>query len=224
MGKTIVNKYTYNEGEVGKQFTSDNFEGEIVIVHGEKPTLYVKDEFGVKKIANGDDGVDQEAIDNLKIEITDNYTRADERLKGELLGEISDNRTQMMFEIDEMITQQESAYKSADEEIKQTIGGLSEGILSHTVNNIPISENPEISAEMILVGNYLETPLPKDTTENVITSDNLQFAVKKVENMIFANALAVAASLNDINSKLETLEESLQKIMNRLNVLEGNNE
>ena len=104
-------------------------------------------------------------------------------------------------------------YKTKDTEITSSIQTLESDILAHTVNGMALSTNPVIDATNISVGNYSELVLKDEQFENVTSLDNTQIAIKKVENMVVANALAMAASLNDINrrTRLEVNEVSIDE-------------
>jgi hypothetical protein len=211
MGKTLVNKHTDEIEKIldGSMFNpnKDYALGEIVILNAERPSIYVMTENGPMPISgNGGSGeggdVDQEIIDNLRIELTKGYTVADDKVKNELKGEISDANTILKSELELTLAQTEAGLIEADNEIRQEVEDAKTLSASYTVNNIPISNNPFLTGSDISVGNYSETSVKDEPFENIVSDDLIKTAIKKVETMVFANALAMSASLNGLSSQI----------------------
>lgn len=224
MARTIVNKHFDNKEIVTReQFHENNLyaKGEIVIVNDANPSIYVLDNEGNPKQLSGG-GVSPEVVEQIKNEITSGYTAADTVLREEMLkadaelaDAISNVNSDFRTEFNKQIKTVEDAYKVADFNIKQQITETKAEVLSHTINGIAISGNPVLDASNIGVGRYTELILDSTLAENVITNDAIQIALKKIENMAIANALAFSAALNDINGRLE-------EALKRIDELEGN--
>lgn len=228
MARTIVNKHLDNKEIVTRKQFHENEEyakGEIIIVNDENPSIYVLDNAQIPRqiVGGGSSGgsVSPEVIEEIKAEITNEYTAADNTLKQEMLkadaelaDAISNVNSDFRTEFNEQIKTVEDAYKVADFNIKQQITETKAEVLSHTINGIAISGNPVLDASHVGVGNYTEIIL-NDTPEYVITNDVVQIALKKIENMAIANAIAFSAALNNLNGRLE-------EALKRIDELEGN--
>lgn len=243
MAKTIVNKHFETTEEIVREAFSEDIElakGEIAIHNGERPSIYVLNNEGVPvKIAgdgNGGGGssVDDSVIEELKTEIynaieentnnvtnayteADNvvisgYTTADEELRAEIMGAIEAEIT-ARTEADDTLN---TTINDRATILERTILEKENSILEHTVNSKVLKDNPVLGAEDITVGKYSSLVLSEDSKENVISDDTTQVAIKKVENMTIANALAFSAALNDVNKKTITYVEN--------NVLDENQE
>ena len=235
MAKTIVNKHFETTEQIVREAFNEDIElakGEIAIHNGERPSIYVLNNEGVPvKIAgdgNGGGGssVDDSVIEELKTEIynaieentnnvtnayteADNvvisgYTTADEELRTEIMEAIEAEKT-VRAEADNIINTTISDRATI---LERTILEKESSILEHTVNNKALKDNPVLGAEDITVGKYSSLVLPENSKENVISDDTTQVAIKKVENMTIANALAFSAALNDVNKKTITYVES----------------
>lgn len=229
MARTIVNKHLDNKEIVTRKQFHENEEyakGEIIIVNDENPSIYVLDNAQIPRqiVGGGSSGgsVSPEVIEEIKAEITNEYTVADNTLRQEMLkadaelaDAISNVNSDFRTEFNKQIKTVEDAYKVADFNIKQQITETKAEVLSHTINGIAISGNPVLDASNIGVGRYTELILDSTLAENVITNDAIQIALKKIENMAIANALAFSAALNDINGRLE-------EALKRIDELEGN--
>lgn len=224
MAKTIVNKhFDKKEFVTREQFHENDLyaKGEIIVVNDETPSIYVLDNEGTpKQISGGGSStgggeINPETIEQIKTEIVSGYTAADNVLKNEMLEAIDENNTDLKTEINGKITEVDNFHKNAEFNIRQQISGATSDILAHTVNGIAIGENPVLDASNVGVGNYTQLTLETFSPENVMSNDAIQVALKKLENMVIANALAFSAALNDINGRLE---DALKKI----NELEGN--
>ena len=211
MGKTLVNKHTDDINKIldGSMFSADYALGEIVILNGEKPTLYMMTENGPKPLVGG---VDEEVINDVKVEITTNYTNADNRLKQDLLGEISEREILLKADVDLKLAQTEAGVIEADNDLRNEIEEAKNIASNYTVNNIPIHENPFLTGFDISVGEYSETPLETENRfENVVTDDLITTAIKKVETMVFANALAMSAALNNVNTQIRLISNEIEE-------------
>lgn len=226
MARTIVNKHFDNKEIVTReQFHENNLyaKGEIVIVNDANPSIYVLDNEGNPKQLSGG-GVSPEVVEQIKNEITSGYTAADTVLREEMLkadaelaDAISNVNSDFSAEFNKQISEIDSAYKVADFDIKKQIADTKTEVLSHKVNGIAISENPVLDASNVGVGRYTELTLDLALPENVITNDAIQIALKKIENMAIANALAFSAALNDINGRLEEALKRIDELENNSN-------
>ena len=228
MARTIVNKHFDKRNNVTREQFHDNptyAKGELIIVNDEKPTIYVlNNELIPMPLAvenNGGGGITPEEVEAIKSEITEKYTAADNALRGEmqkaneeLQETISGVNDEFKNEFNEKLKGVESAYLVEDYKIRGQIAETKAEMLRHTVNGIAISENPVLDASHVGVGNYTEIVL-NDTPEYVITNDAVQIALKKIENMAIANAIAFSAALNNLNGRLE-------EALKRIDELEGN--
>ena len=231
MARTIVNKhYDNKENITRKQFHKEDqyAKGEIIIVNDEKPTIYVlNNELIPMPLAvegNGGGGITPEEVEAIKSEITSGYTAADAVLReemqkadAELADAISSVNSDFSDEFNKRISEVDNAYKVADFNIKKQIADTETKVLSHKVNGIAISENPILDASNVGVGRYTELTLDLALPENVITNDAVQIALKKIENMAIANALAFSAALNDINGRLEEALKRIDELENSKN-------
>ena len=222
MARTIVNKHFNKKRQVTREQFHENdkyAKGEIIIVNDETPSIYVLDSKGnPQQISGGSStggGVSQDVIDQIKSEITNSYTAADNALKSEMLEVINDSNVDLKTEINGEIKKVDDFHKVVEYNIREEITATKKDILSHTVNGITINENPVLDASHIEVGNYTQLTLDPSLSENVMTNDIMQIALKKIENMAIANALAFSAALNDINSRLD-------EAIKRINELENN--
>lgn len=228
MARTIVNKHFDKRNNVTREQFHDNptyAKGELIIVNDEKPTIYVlNNELIPMPLAvegNGGGGITPEEVEAIKSEITEKYTAADNALRGEmqkaneeLQETISGVNDEFKNEFNEKLKGIEQGYKVGDFEVTKLISETNNNILSHTINGVQLKENPVLDATHIKVGNYTEISL-NDTPEYVITNDAVQIALKKIENMAIANAIAFSAALNNLNGRLE-------EALKRIDELEGN--
>lgn len=212
MAKTIVNKHFDDVKKIIREQFHDKEEyakGEIIIVNDENPSLWVLDENCTPKqisgVNNGEGGssIDESVINDIisgytaaDNDIINNYKEADKELKSGY--ENAD--TEIIKDYTTKINALDTAYKAKDVELSQGLIDVENSILAHTVNDIAISENPILTAENISIGGYSQLVLGGNV-DYVTSLDNTQVAVKKIENMAIANALAFAAGLNDINNK-----------------------
>lgn len=211
MGKTLVNKHTDDINKIldGSIFNADYALGEIVILNGEKPTLYIMTENGPMPLVGG---VDEEVINDIKVEITSGYRTADDQLKQSLLGEISEREILLKSDVELKLAQSEAGLIESDNELRSEIEEAKNIAANYTVNNIPIHENPFLTGSDISVGEYSETPLETENRfENVVTDDLITTAIKKVETMVFANALAMSAALNNVNTQIRLISNEIEE-------------
>ena len=214
MAKTIVNKHFDDVKKIIREQFHDKEEyakGEIIIVNDENPSLWVLDENCTPKQISGVNnggGEGGSSIDESVInDIISGYTAADNNIiksykeaDKELKSGYEDADTEIIKDYTNKINALDAAYKAKDVELSQGLIDVENSILAHTVNGIAISENPILTAENISIGGYSQLVL--DGNIDYVTSlDNTQVAVKKIENMAIANALAFAAGLNDVNNK-----------------------
>lgn len=226
MAKTIVNKHFDDVNKIVREQFHDKEEyarGEILIVNGDEPSLWVLDKNNTPKQISGvnNGGGSADIDENIINEIISGYTAADSAIT--LAYQSADRELKSAYEaaddaikkdyvtkINEVI----SGYTAKDTEISQALIDTESEILAHTVNGIAISENPVIDADVLSVGNYSEM-IVTSPYENVTSLDTIQVAIKKVENMVIANALAFAAGLNDVNRKITELLERVEKLENQ---------
>jgi hypothetical protein len=230
MARTIVNKHFDESSKITREQFHENDDyakGEIIISNEENPSIWVLDSQGkVKQItgtgsSQGDVSSDDlvtliseitsayiAADDAIVSGITQGYNNADSALKGELSKKISDNHVEVNLKVGTIIQE----YKAADTQIAQSITTTTENILNHTVNSIPIKNDPVLDATHVTVGTYSELVLNGATKENIITNDTTQVALKKVENMNIASSLAFAAGLNDVNKKINELTTKIAEL------------
>ena len=222
MGRIIVNKHSNNIEDIvnGGLFHKDsegNFsefaKGEIVIYNGgeEEPAIYVLGSNGQpQKISGGNNSsIDQEVIDSLKAEIEIGYQSAD----NEIRDEYANADKQVKQEISQLINSTKvgliETLEEGDNAVREEIATLNENI------NETISENTNqlqevidsLEAADIKFGEYA---IPETfEQEYVISEDSTQVAITKLEKMIYNNAFAISASLNDINMKTVTQSVSV---------------
>ena len=216
MAKTIVNKH-YDSVELINKYQREVFhendeyaKGEIIIINSEEPSIWVLDKNNNPTQISGSNNssIDETVINDLKDEIVSGYTAADSAITAAYQKADNSLRTDFKNANDEIvkdltlkINAVQLDYKAKDTEITSSIQALESDILGHTINGMTLSSNPVIDATNVSVGNYSELVLTDENFENVTSLDNTQIAIKKVENMVVANALAMAASLNDINRR-----------------------
>jgi hypothetical protein len=230
MAKTIVNKHFDDVNKIIREQFHEKEEyakGEILIVNGDEPSLWVLDKNNTpKQISGGNTGggdvvIDDEILNEIKEEIISGYTAADNTIIAaykEADANIVSGFTANLSALTQTVNAIDAAYKAKDTEITNAITELETEILAHTVNGIAISENPVLDAEMLSIGGYSGMVLPEGTTENVTSLDTIQTAVKKVENMVIANSLAFAAGLNDVNRKVSDVD--LTELVNTISTLQ----
>lgn len=232
--KTIVNKHFDDVNKIIREQFHEKEEyakGEILIVNGDEPSLWVLDRNNTPKQISGVNGgntgggdvvIDDEILNEIKEEIISGYTAADNTIiEGYKAADanIVSGFTANMSALTQTVNAIDAAYKAKDTEITNAITELETEILAHTVNGIAISENPVLDAEMLSIGGYSGMVLPEGTTENVTSLDTIQTAVKKVENMVIANSLAFAAGLNDVNRKVSDVD--LTELVNTITELKA---
>ena len=209
MGRTIVNKHTSNINEINGLF-HDNIEyakGEIVILNGNEEnaeaSLYIINGNGVPQPIIGVNETNSVGIDVINA-VKSEYKAADVLLKNELNNTISSSvdgvSIQLRSELNNEIIRVESAMMEADNSIQGKIDEAKTEYSSLVINGIEVynEETPIIKAKDIPFGQYVQVDRVSDF---IMDNDTTQEAVKKIENMLLANALAVSASLNDINKK-----------------------
>jgi hypothetical protein len=230
MAKTIVNKHFDDVNKIIRDQFHEKEEyakGEILIVNGDEPSLWVLNKNNTPKqisgsnTGGGDVVIDDEILNEIKEEIISGYTAADNTIieaykKAD--ANIVSGYTASLSALTQTVNAIDAAYKAKDTEITNAITELETEILAHTVNGIAISENPVLDAEMLSIGGYSGMVLPEGTTENVTSLDTIQSAVKKVENMVIANSLAFAAGLNDVNRKVSDVD--LTELVNTISTLQ----
>lgn len=222
MGKTIVNKSYKNKEEITRQSFSEDVNlanGEIVILNDREPSIYVLDSTGEPKQILG---IHDEFVNSLKEEIAVLYKEADSELYNKLIG-ANDN---FKIEIKASLGDIQKEFKNADTAIDIKIDETKENILKHTINSKPLSTNPTLTADDIQLVDFSNVNLD-EREEYIEEKDSAQIAIKKLENVILANALAFSASINDINNKtkekfnnIEIRDNKIILIPNCLNILD----
>lgn len=221
MAKHIVNKHFETSEEIVRDIFNEDDEiakGEIAIYNGETPSIFVLNASGVPvQISGGGSGGDisEEKIEEILSGVTEQINAISQTIEEnntivtEALTDLS-SRTEALESIDH------EAYKDADAEIissytaddlalEQALTQEIENVGKFTVNGKELNTNPVLKAEDISVGLYSSFKLPEDSKENIVTDDSTQTALKKVENMVIANALAFSAALNDVNRKTKQM-------------------
>lgn len=95
--------------------------------------------------------------------------------------------------------------QGATEANAQAIADNKSAIDEYTVNSKKISENPVLNTDDILVAdNYSTLNKPAD---NVYPGDIITTAISKLEVMLANTTLALTAAINDLESRLQTLED-----------------
>jgi prophage DNA circulation protein len=95
--------------------------------------------------------------------------------------------------------------QAATEANAQAIADNRTIIDEYTVNGKKISENPVLSTDDILVAdNYSTLNKPAD---NVYPGDIITTAISKLEIMLANTTLALTAAINDLENRLQTLED-----------------
>jgi hypothetical protein len=232
MARTIVNKHFDDSAKITReQFHEEEqyAKGEIIIFNDDdNPSIYVLDKNGnPKQITGGGSGggIDEKVLNEFKEEITKEYTaadniikngyvNADNALRNELIGANDDFKSDVSRRLGNI----EKAFTDADTTITQSIIDTKNEVLSHTINGIKIENDPVLDATNITVGKYSEMVLDNVHKEQVVSNDTAQVAIKKVENMLFANALAFSAGLNDVNRKAESFDVS-EDVLSENNIL-----
>lgn len=95
--------------------------------------------------------------------------------------------------------------QGATETNAQAIADNKTVIDEYTVNGKKISENPVLNTDDILVAdNYSTLDKPAD---NVYPGDIITTAISKIEIMLANTTLALTAAINDLENRLQTLED-----------------
>ena len=95
--------------------------------------------------------------------------------------------------------------QGATEANAQAIADNKTVIDEYTVNGKKISENPVLNTDDILVAdNYSTLDKPAD---NVYPGDIITTAISKIEIMLANTTLALTAAINDLENRLQTLED-----------------
>lgn len=146
-----------------------------------------------------------EEIESLKL--------ADSKNKGELNSAITSVDTKLNSTIDSIGTVAEGAtvvgmindVQGATEANAQAIADSKTIIDEYTVNSKKISENPVLNTDDILVADtYSTLTQPAD---NVYPGDIITTAISKIEIMLANTTLALTAAINDLENRLQTLED-----------------
>lgn len=238
MAKTIVNKHFDNKELVNREQFHENEQyakGELLIVNEQNPSIYVLNSDGVPRpISSGIETVNNE-INSIKQTIVDNKTVTDAALDdldirideiNDKVGDITTNNPAIddfKNEINESLTKLQTSYEKADINIKQLVIDTEKNILAHSINGKAISTNPVLEANDILIGVYNDTILPETASAAISSNDSTRDALKKLENMTLANALAFSAAVNNLNARIESMGE-FNSVLNRLATLEEENE
>ena len=220
MVRTIVNKHLSDGNSITRDYFHENDEyakGEIIIVNDGEPSIYVLDgELNPKKISGGkQNSISPEVLDEIRKEFKDEDTK--------ILSEVDDlNDTiddvvldvnTVKTSVNSVVSEIPKIKKSIQDNhsnIQQVISDTKEEILKHTVNGFAIETNPVLGANDVNVGeNYGSTVLPEGTSESIQNNETILVALKKIENMMFANTLAVTASLNDLHRRITAIEDAI---------------
>lgn len=146
-----------------------------------------------------------EEIESLKL--------ADSKNKGELNSAITSVDTKLNSTIESIGTVAEGTtvvgmitdVQGATEANTQAIADNKTVIDEYTVNGKKISENPVLNTDDILVAdNYSTLDKPAD---NVYPGDIITTAISKIEIMLANTTLALTAAINDLENRLQTLED-----------------
>lgn len=216
MARTIVNKHFDSKEIVTReQFHEEDLyaKGEIIIVNDEEPSIYVLDKDGTpKQIIGGQENggsINPEELEKIREEIKTGDTT--------VLEEVSDLIENVKVDINTVsssvsgftneINKIKLNIQTNDSNVRQALQDAKENILNQTINEIPLKNNPVLTANNVKIGdNYGVTIIPEDVSDSVQNSETIQIAFKKIENMLFANTLAITASLNDLHRRITNLE------------------
>lgn len=83
---------------------------------------------------------------------------------------------------------------------KQNIDDNKKTIDAYTVNGKPISNNPVLSSDNLLVGENYSVLSQK--AENVFPGDYISIAISKIEVMLANTTLALTAAINDLEARI----------------------
>lgn len=211
MGKVIVNKHYDESSDITREKFHLNDEiakGEIIILNSETPSIYVLNKEGLpKKIDGGGNsaGGSECDIESIKSEVKDELRNEFSETYNGIINDIENIRSDIE-PIQSQISTINENYQDADTQLYQKIDSDKENILSHTINEKPIKDNPILCASDIKVGDYFSIDIENEAEENVVNNDTTQKAIKKIENMTIANALAFAAAINDIDKRVYSYE------------------
>jgi hypothetical protein len=90
-------------------------------------------------------------------------------------------------------------------DIKSEIERVAKNIGNYRVNGKVISENPVLNGEDInLTEKYLESK--PDDSQNVMSNDTIEVAIAKLEKKLDIVIQVFTASLNELNNRLNELE------------------
>lgn len=139
-----------------------------------------------------------------KISKTEDYIKGDDDIK-EIIGDTGRTNT-----ITELI---------------DTVSGLTEINLSkinenkdisdnYTINNHKISDNPVLNSSDILINDDY-SHIERGDNDFIITGDELNTAIKKIEIMLVNTTLALTAAINDLEKKYSELNDKIIEIENR---------
>ena len=138
--------------------------------------------------------VDSQNKEDLNTAITSVGTRLNSTI--ESIGTVAEGTT-----VVGMITD----VQGATEANAQAIADNKTVIDEYTVNGKKISENPVLNTDNILVAdNYSTLDKPAD---NVYPGDIITTAISKIEIMLANTTLALTAAINDLENRLQTLED-----------------
>ncbi len=231
--KTIVNKHVTGGTSITREYFHeiDNYaQGEIIIVNDEEPSIYVLDNNGIpKQISGGNQNggnISPEVLEEIKKQIQegdDEILSEVDELSGKVEGfEVKINtNTQDIAQIKPQITKINYDLQNIPSNLQEEIIKTKDNILEHTVNGIAIKKNPVLDANIVHVdNNYGGTIVPDGSSESIQNNETIQIALKKIENMIFANTLAITASLNDLHRRITNLESIINVNENPDNIEE----
>lgn len=223
MGKTLVNKHTNTNEilEIAKMFHKDEdgnlssyARGEIVVFNGNEdenePSIYAIGHDGnphrIATKLTSSDGTAMDA-DALKLAIAKEYKAADDIVKVSLQTEIQGAKTELQNDYDNKFVSVYDKIDEKEESLKGVIGEAKANVLSYTINNKSLGDNPVLIAEDIKIEKVTE-PTLFNINELISGQDDLRDALKKLENMILANALATSAALTNLHNRIDELEKN----------------
>lgn len=218
MSKHIVNKHFDTVEEIKKSvFHSDAnvAKGEVIVYNGENPSLYVLDANGEPAMVRGN--ITEGDVENILSGVNEDIKTVIETMdENEIVASFALNELNLRYlDIDDRLRALEyidheeykrgddrlrSAFNAADLQLERTLDTKIKNVSSHMINGKKLNENPYINASDINVGDYSLLRLPEGSEKDIVDTDTVQMALKKMETEL--NSTVKSNEINSIVSEI----------------------
>ena len=136
-----------------------------------------------------------------KISKVEDYINGDNEIK-DIIGDTG--RTNTLTELIDAVSGLTEVNLSNINENKETSD-------NYTINNYKISDNPVLNSSDISINEQYST-IKRGNDDFIVTGDDLNKAIKKLEIMLVNTTLALTAAINDLEKKYSELNDKFIEI------------